>query len=85
MVKVPSKRSLRLGTYQHFRGNLYKVIGVALHSETLKEFVVYQPLYRNKLSALWVRPKEMFLGKVRTEGKQVARFKLCAKPSRVKK
>lgn len=44
-------------TYRHFKGNLYKVIGFAKHSETLEEMVVYQPL---KTGDNWVRPMSMW-------------------------
>lgn len=43
--------------YRHFKGNLYKVIGFAKHSETLEDMVVYQPL---KTGDNWVRPKSMW-------------------------
>lgn len=44
-------------TYRHFKGNLYKVIGFAKHSETTEEMVIYQPL---KTGDYWVRPKSMW-------------------------
>ena len=44
-------------TYKHFKGNLYKVIGFAKHSETCEDMVVYQPL---KTGDNWVRPKSMW-------------------------
>ncbi len=44
-------------TYRHFKGNLYKVIGFAKHSETCEDMVVYQPL---KTGDNWVRPKSMW-------------------------
>lgn len=56
----------------YFKGNLYQVIGVARHSETNEEVVVYQALYGEQ--GLWVRPKQMFLEKVLLNGKHVARF-----------
>lgn len=66
---------MKLGTYRHSKtGNLYKVIGVAKHSETFEEFVVYQALYPNSVSKLWIRPKRMFLEKVIVNGKEVNRF-----------
>ena len=44
-------------TYRHFKGNLYKVIGFAKHSETLEDMVIYQPL---KTGDNWVRPVSMW-------------------------
>ena len=44
-------------TYRHFKGNLYKVIGFAKHSETLEDMVIYQPL---KTGDNWVRPLSMW-------------------------
>ena len=69
--------SLKLGTYQHFKGNKYRVLGVAQHSETLEKLVVYQKLYGNR--GLWVRPLKMFLEKVTVDGKRVPRFKYLGK------
>ena len=46
------------GIYRHFKGNLYRVIGVARHSETLEEMVVYQALREE--GGLWVRPAAMW-------------------------
>ncbi len=69
---------IRPGKYQHYKGNMYEVIGVARHSETLKEVVVYRALYQDgepDKKALWVRPKEMFLEEVDMDGKKVPRFK----------
>jgi len=43
--------------YRHFKGNLYKVIGFAKHSETLEDMVIYQPL---KTGDNWVRPLSMW-------------------------
>jgi cyclomaltodextrinase / maltogenic alpha-amylase / neopullulanase len=73
MVKI------KLGTYRHFKGNNYEVIGVATHSETLEEFVVYKALYDNKVSKLWIRPKKTFVQKVEIAGKLIPRFKFIKK------
>ena len=62
----------RLGKYRHYKGNKYKVEGVAKHSETLEEMVVYRALYGE--GGLWVRPKSMFLEIVEKDGKQFPRF-----------
>ncbi len=53
---------------------MYRVIGTAVHTETFEEFIVYSPLYSSN-TALWVRPKKMFLEKViNVEWKLVPRF-----------
>jgi hypothetical protein len=68
--------SLRLGIYEHYKGNgkKYRVLGVAKHSETLEDMVVYEALYDNDVSKLWVRPLSMFLEEVEFEGKRIPRF-----------
>lgn len=64
--------NIRQGRYRHFKGNEYIVLGVALHSETMEEMVVYRQEYGDR--SLWVRPKEMFLETVDVEGRSVLRF-----------
>jgi hypothetical protein len=69
------KTELKIGgIYNHYKGDRYKVVCVARHSETLEELVVYQALYGS--GNLWVRPKKMFLEKVKADGKLVPRFEL---------
>lgn len=63
---------IKLGKYQHYKGNFYQVIAVAKHSETLEDMVFYQALYGEK--DFWVRPLKMFLEEVEVEGKNVSRF-----------
>ena len=65
---------LPLGKYKHYKGNEYEVVGIAKHSETLEEMVVYRALYGNH--DLWVRPLVMFLEKVEVDGKIKSRFEL---------
>ena len=60
------------GKYKHYKGNHYEVIGVATHSETMEQVVVYRTLY-GKFD-LWVRPAEMFSETVLIDGKDVPRF-----------
>jgi hypothetical protein len=68
-------KTIQLGTYQHYKGKKYFVLGVAKHSETLEDLVVYTCLYENERSPLWVRPIEMFLENIVIDGKEVPRFK----------
>ena len=63
---------IRLGRYRHFKGGEYEVIGVARHSETLEEMVVYRALYGEK--GLWVRPASMWDETVERDGKRIKRF-----------
>jgi hypothetical protein len=59
------------GRYRHYKGNEYEVLGVARHSETDEELVVYRPLYGEV--GLWVRPKAMFCESVSVDGQMVPR------------
>jgi hypothetical protein len=65
---------LQPGLYRHYKGPEYRVIGVARHSESEEQVVVYQALYGEY--GLWVRPLEMFCGSVEVDGEQVPRFAL---------
>lgn len=67
---------IKPGIYKHYKGKKYKVIGVAKHSETLEDMVVYEALYPNKIAKLWVRPLSNFCEKVIIDGKSVDRFTL---------
>ena len=49
---------IKPGKYRHFKGNLYEVIGLAHHSETMELMVVYRALYGEQ--GLWVRPAAMW-------------------------
>lgn len=62
------------GVYRHFKGNLYEVIAVAKHSETLEEMVVYKALYGN--GDVWVRPISMWNEEIERDGKVFKRFEL---------
>ncbi len=75
-------KSPKLGTYKHYKGKYYEVIGVAKHSETLEELVTYYCLYPNSKGQLWVRPLKMFQEKVKADGKLIPRFQLVRNSKR---
>ena len=60
------------GIYRHYKGPHYEVYGIAKHSETEEQQVVYKPLYGEH--DLWVRPLAMFTEEVIVDGKPVPRF-----------
>ena len=68
--------NIKLGMYRHFKGGLYEVIGIAKHSETLEEFVVYKHADNG---SIWLRPTKMFLENVTRNGKTIPRFKKIEK------
>ena len=62
----------RPGRYRHYKGNPYLVLGVARHSETTEELVVYRMLYGD--FSLWIRPRAMFMETVVINGQTLPRF-----------
>lgn len=62
---------LPMGKYEHYKGGVYEVIGVANHSETLEKMVVY----KHGDGELWVRPLAMFTELVEVNGKKMPRFR----------
>lgn len=63
---------IKPGRYRHFKGGAYEVIGVARHSETEEELVIYRALYDG--GSLWARPLSMWKETVIHEGTEVPRF-----------
>lgn len=66
--------NIKLGIYRHYSGKEYQVMGVAKHSETLEDLVLYRPLYKESIVDYWVRPQKMFLEDVEIDGKKQKRF-----------
>jgi hypothetical protein len=66
--------SVPTGRYRHFKGREYTVLGVARHSESQEELVVYRQEYGDH--SLWVRPVAMFLEAVESGGETLPRFQL---------
>jgi len=60
--------------YQHYKGDYYKVIGLALHSNDEEWMVVYAPVYENSAADLFTRPLREWNEKIIWEGKETIRF-----------
>ncbi|HWA32345.1 MAG TPA: DUF1653 domain-containing protein [Candidatus Paceibacterota bacterium] len=67
---------IKPGKYRHFKGDVVEVLGTALHSESLEEFVLYKHLTGERAGEMhyWVRPFAMFLETVERDGQKVKRF-----------
>lgn len=63
------------GIYQHYKGKNYRILNLALHSETLEFMVVYECLYENPAGTIWVRPLKMFVETVEVNGEHIPRFR----------
>lgn len=78
MINVPDEQLnvpiIDMGVYQHYKGNQYEVVGVALDSENLQPLVIYRPLSPSKVS-FWARPYDMFISTVIINGVEIERFK----------
>jgi len=61
--------------YKHYKNKPYKFIGIAKHSESLEDLVIYETLYGNQLGSLWARPKEMFFESITLNGIEKKRFR----------
>lgn len=64
--------SIKLGYYKHYKGNIYKVLNVGLHTETMEKMVVYQDVADS--TKIWIRPASMWNDEIEFNGKTVKRF-----------
>ena len=67
---------IELGYYKHFKGNIYEVIGIGKHSETLEELVIYKSIKDN---SIWVRPLSMWNETVERDNNIYKRFEYIGK------
>ena len=70
---VPEEWKAGIGhDFRHYKGKMYRLLGLAPHSETLEPMAVYQQLYGE--CALWVRPAKMFFEGIEVNGRRQRRF-----------
>lgn len=76
-MTAQNPQELPKGIYEHYKGNRYRVMDVARHSETEEWMVIYKALYKTESGdqTLWVRPLTMFTEQVLVNGKGVPRFR----------
>lgn len=67
-------REIKLGIYRHYKGNTYKTLHIAKHSETLEDMVIYQDV--NNPDKIWARPVSMWNDDIEIDSKTVKRFEL---------
>ncbi len=71
-----AKPGVALGTYRHYKGKLYRVIGTATHEATGARMVVYQHVETNNPNEIWVRPMDEFVAEItdKDTGNKFKRF-----------
>lgn len=60
------------GIYKHFKGELYIVVDLAMHSESEEQYVIYHNI--NNKDKLWIRPINMFNDLIENEKLKIKRF-----------
>jgi hypothetical protein len=76
MSDLPPLPTALPGLYRHHKGNVYELIGVVRHSETLEPMVLYRPTQGD--GSLWVRPHGHFFSQVQVDGRWQPRFERVA-------
>ena len=77
--KLPPLIATPPGTYRHYKGGMYEVVGTVRHSESLEPMTLYRALYGEQ--GLWVRPAAMFEGDVVIDGNRQPRFQRIDAPT----
>ena len=77
--KLPPLIATPPGTYRHYKGGMYEVVGTVRHSESLEPMTLYRALYGER--GLWVRPAAMFVEEVVIDGKRQPRFQRIDAPT----
>lgn len=65
------KKIIINGKYKHYKGNVYLVLCLGKHSETLEDLVIYKDVEKE---LVWARPINMFLDEIILDNKKINRF-----------
>lgn len=65
---------VELGIYRHYKGGIYRVVGIGTHTESKEKMVIYKTEGGDELD-VWLRPLAMFIEDVEVDGKKQPRFK----------
>jgi hypothetical protein len=74
IVPLPAEAPQKGQVYRHYKGDLYKVFALALHSNDEVWMVVYEPLYENPDAPYFTRPLSEWTEIMDWEGQKVQRF-----------
>ncbi len=69
---------VKIGKYQHYKGNFYQIIALGKLEATQEEMVIYKPLYESDAlgeASYWIRPKDQFLEEVTKDDQTMPRFR----------
>lgn len=75
-IQLPENSPVIGRVYKHYKGDLYKVTAIALHSNDDVWMIVYEPMYENPDAPLFTRPLSEWGEIVDLNGEKVERFKL---------
>ncbi len=67
---------LKPGLYRHYKGNLYRLLFLARHTESMENMVIYQDAKDS--DKIWARPAAMWEETVRIDGKEIPRFEFLS-------
>lgn len=76
---LPEKYPVQEEIYQHYKGDHYQIVGLAIHSNDDIWMVVYRPLYEDADAELFTRPLSEWFEEVTWNSAQVERFSLVRK------
>lgn len=75
--RLPEKYPKLNEIYKHYKGDLYQVIGLAIHSNDDIWMVVYRSMYENADAEMFTRPLDEWYSEIKWNGELLQRFTLA--------